>query len=98
MIKRISALAVVAALALSTAACTSNEKRYAAWGGGGAAVGALAGQAIGHDTKGTLIGAAVGAGAGSLIAHHKNKKANHKSKNCTYTDSQGRAYTAPCTQ
>ena len=32
--------------------------------GGGAAVGALLGQAIGHDTKSTLIGAALGAAVG----------------------------------
>ena len=33
----------------------------------GAGVGALAGQAIGGDTKGTLTGAAIGAGAGYII-------------------------------
>jgi len=32
--------------------------------GGGAAVGALLGQALGHDTKSTLIGAALGAAVG----------------------------------
>ena len=31
---------------------------------GGAVVGAILGQAIGHDTKGTLIGAAVGGAGG----------------------------------
>jgi len=96
MMKRLSALAVVAAMGFSTAACTQNEKRYAEWGGGGAAVGAVAGQLIGHSTEATLIGAAVGGAGGSLIAHEKNKK--HNSRKCNYRDSRGRVYQAPCTQ
>jgi uncharacterized protein YcfJ len=40
----------------------------------GTGVGALAGQAIGHDTKSTLIGAAVGGGAGYVVGNEQDKK------------------------
>lgn len=103
MIKGISTFALIAAIGLSTAACTKNEKRYAAWGGGGAAAGALVGQALGHSTKATMIGAALGGTAGSVVAHEENKKYrgnnHHRSnsgKQCTYRNKQGRAYKAPC--
>ncbi len=39
----------------------------------GAGLGALAGQAIGHDTKATLIGVAVGTGAGYIIGNESDK-------------------------
>ncbi|MGL6169622.1 MAG: glycine zipper family protein [Fusobacteriaceae bacterium] len=42
---------------------------------GGAAVGAIAGQIIGRDTRSTLIGAGIGALAGTAIGHEKQK--NH---------------------
>jgi outer membrane protein OmpA-like peptidoglycan-associated protein len=42
---------------------------------GGAAVGALAGQLIGGDTKATLIGAAVGSAAGGLIGYSLDQQA-----------------------
>ena len=40
----------------------------------GGASGALIGQAIGHNTKSTLIGAAVGAAGGALIGNEMDKK------------------------
>jgi hypothetical protein len=40
----------------------------------GAGVGALIGQAIGHNTAGTLIGAGVGTGVGYLIGNEMDKK------------------------
>ena len=43
---------------------------------GGAAVGALAGQLIGGNTRSTLIGAAVGATAGGLIGYSLDQQAN----------------------
>ena len=39
----------------------------------GAGIGALAGQAIGHDTEATLIGAAIGTGAGYIIGNESDK-------------------------
>ena len=41
----------------------------------GSGIGALIGQAVGGDTKATLIGAAIGAGAGHLIGNSQDKKA-----------------------
>lgn len=40
----------------------------------GTAVGAGAGQVIGHDTKSTVIGGAIGAGAGYIIGNETDKK------------------------
>lgn len=40
----------------------------------GTGIGALAGQAIGGDTKSTLLGAAVGGGAGYVIGDQQDKK------------------------
>lgn len=50
--------------------CESSAQTGALVGSG---VGALAGQAIGRDTKSTLIGAAVGGGAGYVIGAEKDK-------------------------
>lgn len=46
----------------------------------GAGVGALVGQAIGHDTTSTLIGAGVGTGVGYLIGNDMDKKDAQKKK------------------
>ncbi|MHC5006358.1 MAG: glycine zipper 2TM domain-containing protein [Planctomycetota bacterium] len=47
----------------------------------GAGIGALAGQAIGHDTGSTVIGTAVGAGAGYVIGNESDKaKSRHYSQ------------------
>ena len=40
----------------------------------GTGLGALAGQAIGRDTKSTLIGAGIGAGVGYMIGNEQDKK------------------------
>ena len=40
----------------------------------GAGIGALAGQAIGHDTEATLIGAAIGTGAGYILGNESDKQ------------------------
>jgi len=47
---------------------------------GGAAVGALAGQLIGGDTKSTLIGAAIGTAAGGLIGYSLDEQAENIAK------------------
>ena len=44
----------------------------------GGALGALAGQAIGKDTKGTLIGAGVGAAVGGAIGNQEDAKDKKK--------------------
>ena len=42
--------------------------------GAGAGIGALAGQAIGHNTKSTLIGAGAGAVAGYVVGNEVDKQ------------------------
>ena len=54
-------------------------------GGLGAVVGALAGQAIGHDTKSTLIGAGVGAAAGYIAGNEVDKSNLAKQQERTTT-------------
>lgn len=67
------ALAIsICALALSTGGCQS---RAQTGGLAGAGIGALAGQAIGRNTKATLIGTAIGAGVGYIIGNEQDKKA-----------------------
>ena len=50
---------------------------------GGAGVGALVGQAIGHNTAGTLIGAGVGLGLGYIIGNEVDKSDTRKRKAVT---------------
>jgi outer membrane lipoprotein SlyB len=61
----------------------------------GAGAGALAGQAIGRDTKSTVIGAAggalLGAAAGAVTAPKQQPL-------CRYRGSDGNIYEAPCEQ
>ena len=45
---------------------------------GGGALGALAGQAIGGDTKSTLIGGAIGAAVGGAIGNQEDAKNQNK--------------------
>ena len=58
------------ACALAMAGCQNQAQTDAALGAG---VGALAGQAIGHNSKGTLIGAGVGAGTGYIVGNEADK-------------------------
>lgn len=57
--------------AFLTAGCVTKTGSGALLGG---ALGALAGQAIGKDTKGTLIGAGVGAVLGGVIGNQEDAK------------------------
>ena len=66
--KYLNILALIALLALS--ACATRSQSGAAIGG---AVGAIAGQAIGHNTECTLIGAGVGTMLGYLIGNEMDK-------------------------
>ena len=73
-----------AAIIGSAALCGCNDAQSGALLGAG--IGALAGQAIGHDTESTLIGTAVGAGAGYVIGNEsdKAKRAHFRRGNCDY--------------
>lgn len=78
--KRIAVLQLIALLLVSGCVETmSRTQKGALIGvGSGAALGALAGQAIGGDTKGTLIGAAagaaLGAGGGAAIGRYMDNQ------------------------
>ncbi len=67
MLKKIS-LAMLLSAGLLTACAPQNRTEEGALYGtaGGAAVGAIVGQAIGHDTEATLWGSAIGAALGGL--------------------------------
>ena len=72
MKRRIPILALVAALTSSAGLLSGcNDAQSGALLGAG--IGALAGQAIGGDTKATVIGAAVGGGAGYVIGNESDK-------------------------
>jgi uncharacterized protein YcfJ len=55
----------------------------------GAGSGALLGQAIGHDTKSTMIGAALGGVAGAVIGNYQDKQ--HPNRKY-YRDQYGHIY------
>lgn len=93
MKSRLSIIVVTAVLALSTAACTSNEQRTAGYGVGGAAIGALAGGAIGGNGRGALTGAAIGAVAGTLLGAAQTRNGVQY---CRFRDNNGRVFEAPC--
>ena len=65
----------MAAASILLAGCESKAETGALIGAGG---GALAGQAIGHNTTGTLIGAGVGALGGYVIGGQMDKKEQEK--------------------
>ncbi|MBO0664008.1 YMGG-like glycine zipper-containing protein [Jiella flava] len=91
MIRKLSFAAIAVATMLA-AGCTT-EDRYT--GGGalaGGAVGALAGQAIGHNTESTLAGAAIGAGVGA-VAGNVIGRSQSRPGYCRYSD--GNIYRCP---
>ncbi|MBP0614373.1 YMGG-like glycine zipper-containing protein [Jiella mangrovi] len=90
--KRKLTIAVVAAVTMLAAGCTT-EDRYTAGGAvAGGAVGALAGQAIGRDTTSTLAGAAIGAGVGA-VAGNVIGRSKENPGYCRYSD--GNVYRCP---
>lgn len=82
---------IIAATALSLAACTSTEK--------GAAVGAVGGGLVGAAVSGNAVGAAVGAGigavtgaaAGELLGYNGNSRTE-----CVYRRTDGTQFIARC--
>jgi hypothetical protein len=81
-------------IALTTASCATegyNTQRGAA---AGAVLGALAGQAIGHNTAGTLIGAAGGALTGAIIGN-AHDQAYYDRRLSAYEQGAYRASPAP---
>lgn len=72
--KKITLLSLLVASTLIMG-CVTNTGNGALLGG---ALGALTGQAIGKDTKGTLIGAGVGAAIGGAIGNQEDAKDQNK--------------------
>ncbi|OQM76959.1 YMGG-like glycine zipper-containing protein [Manganibacter manganicus] len=87
------AAAMLLSLALAGCASTPQQQRTGTGALLGAGAGALAGQAIGGDTKSTLIGAASGAAIGGIVG---SATAPRGEEMCRYRSSSGRVYTAPC--
>ena len=81
MISLFLCISLVVSLLIGCAAPQTKTEKGAIYGGaGGAAAGALVGQAISHDTKGTLIGAAIGglggAGVGKMMDNQERDMRN----------------------
>lgn len=90
--KRVLVLSVTIAMAFTAAACTQDDKRMAGYGVGGAALGALAGGAIGKG-RGALAGGAIGGAIGTYIGY---KRTQNGVRYCQYRDRRGRVYEARC--
>ena len=63
-----------------TGTMTKSQKGGLIGAGGGAVVGGVLGQAIGHSTKGTLIGAAIGAAVGGVGGYGIGKMMDNQEK------------------
>ena len=72
--KKITLLSLLVVFGFATG-CVTKTGSGALLGG---ALGALTGQAIGKDTKGTLIGAGVGAAIGGAIGNQEDAKDQNK--------------------
>ena len=77
---RASVVILLIGLTMASVGCQNSAQTG---GLAGAGIGALAGQAIGHNTESTLIGAAVGGGIGYIIGNEKDKQ---KAKEMTAAD------------
>lgn len=86
---------LAAALVAALAGCANTEQEQRAGTGAllGAAGGALAGQAIGRNTKSTVIGAGAGALLGAAVGAATTPRGQEM---CRYRAADGRIYTAPC--
>ncbi|MFU0503915.1 glycine zipper 2TM domain-containing protein [Pseudaminobacter sp. NGMCC 1.201702] len=94
---RMAAVAVSALLAVSVAGCATSEQNQRAGTSAlvGAGVGALAGQALGGNTKSTVAGAAGGALLGAAIGTATTPQRGGQDY-CRYQRRDGSVYTAPC--
>ncbi|MCT7375401.1 glycine zipper 2TM domain-containing protein [Chelativorans salis] len=89
-------LASAILVAMALAGCASEQQQRAGTGAlVGAGAGALAGQALGRDTKSTLAGAAGGAILGGVIGSATAPR-RQSQELCRYQAADGSIYTAPC--
>ncbi|MBB3236190.1 glycine zipper 2TM domain-containing protein [Phyllobacterium endophyticum] len=94
---RLTAIVVSTLLAVSVAGCATSEQNQRAGTGAliGGGVGALAGQALGRDTKSTVVGAAGGALLGAAIGTATTPR-GQSGNYCRYQRRDGSIYEAPC--
>jgi uncharacterized protein YcfJ len=89
-------------LMILTVSCAGPPDRYNTQRGAaiGAGIGALLGQAIGHDAEGTLVGAGIGTVVGAVAGnaidqdYQAARDAASINKRVVYVDDQGRAVEA----
>ena len=67
--------------------CLANKAQMGAVGGAG--LGAIAGQAIGHDTESTLLGAALGGALGYIVGNEMDKYDQQQLRNVLETSVSG---------
>jgi len=83
----IIALTILSTVTISMTGCAETRAEKGALIGAGG--GALLGQAIGHDTKSTMIGAALGGITGAVIGDYQDKE--HPNRKY-YRDQYGHTY------
>jgi hypothetical protein len=90
------AVALTLLAVMSLAGCDTTDPNQRAGGGAliGAGAGALAGQAIGGNTKSTIVGAAGGALLGAVVGTATTPQSQNQ--NCRYQRPDGSIYIAPC--
>lgn len=95
---RLTAVAVSALLAVSVAGCATSEQNQRGGTGAliGGGLGAIAGQALGRDTKSTVVGAAGGALLGAAVGTMTTPQGGQGQNLCRYQRRDGTIYTAPC--
>ena len=91
--KTTAAAVILLSAALAGCAATPQDQRAGTGALIGGVGGALAGQAIGRDTKSTVIGAGAGALLGAVVG---GATAPRGQEMCRYQANDGRIYTAPC--
>jgi uncharacterized protein YcfJ len=87
--------AILMTAALAGCAQTEGEQRAGTGALIGGVGGALVGQALGGDTRSTVVGAGAGALLGAVVGSATTPKRRGEEM-CRYQSRNGRIYTAPC--
>jgi hypothetical protein len=82
---------IIAATALSLAACTTTQQGAAV----GAGVGGVTGALVSGNVVGAAVGAGVGAVAGAAVGELVGYQGNSRTQ-CVYRDARGREYVDAC--